>query len=59
MTEEEKCPICKGTGFMKGKICVCISGKSEPIEYLMDLPEDWDEIFGNLFKNPKSKKRES
>ena len=24
---DSKCPICKGTGFDKGKICVCISGK--------------------------------
>jgi hypothetical protein len=52
MMEDEKCPICKGTGFIKGKICVCISGETKDI----GLPEGWDEIFGNLFKNPKIKK---
>lgn len=25
MTDKKPCPICKGTGFSNGKICICIS----------------------------------
>jgi hypothetical protein len=50
----ESCPICKGTGFSKGKICTCITG-----ELPDELPEDFGDIFGGLFgdilKNPKKK----
>ena len=44
------CTICKGTGFVNGKICTCISGKDKG----MDLPPGFEELFGNL-KKPKSK----
>ena len=36
-----KCPVCNGTGFHNGKICVCITGKGQP-----EVPELLRQIFG-------------
>jgi hypothetical protein len=52
MKEDKVCPICKGTGFVKGKICSCISGKPK-----MDLPEGLGDVFGDFFRKPKDKNK--
>jgi hypothetical protein len=51
MKEKFECPICQGTGFSKGDICICIKGlggdKDDPLAALKDL-------FGDVFRGPKS-----
>ncbi len=44
MDQKPKCPICQGTGFAKGKICRCITGKKP--EGLPDMPDLFKDIFG-------------
>jgi len=45
--EYKKCPFCHGTGFDKGKICSCITGKPEISKELRDF-------FGGIFdKEPE------
>lgn len=49
------CTICQGTGFHKGKICVCISGnKDATVEYLKELFGMVDET---KFKDPWEKNK--
>ena len=36
-----RCPICMGTGFHDGKICVCITGEREG-----DFPDFLKDLFG-------------
>jgi hypothetical protein len=40
MEKKPKCRICDDTGFFKGAICVCITGKGKT---------DFGDIFGDLF----------
>ena len=44
--KNKQCPICQGTGFVKGEICTCISGK---------LPKgnDIPDFLKDLFKNAR------
>jgi hypothetical protein len=42
-----KCPICQGTGFVRGEVCFCITGKNP--ENMPDLPDGWADIFGDIF----------
>jgi len=36
--KDEKCPICQGTGFRDGKLCVCITGEGlDAFNFLKDL----------------------
>jgi hypothetical protein len=42
-TKPRKCPICQGTGFAKGEICPCITGKG------LDLPDGMPDIFKDIF----------
>lgn len=49
MKEKFECPICQGTGFSKGAICICIKGlgdKDDPLAAIKDL-------FGDVFRTPK------
>ncbi len=48
--KKEKCPICDGTGFYHGKVCICISGEKD--KAMPDLPEGFEELFG-LFGGKK------
>jgi len=41
------CTICHGTGFYKGQICTCITGKRD------ELPEEFQDIFGDIFRVKK------
>ncbi len=52
--KDKVCPICKGTGFVKGKLCSCITKKSDFSSF--DLPEGWAEMFGDLLNTPRDKK---
>ena len=50
MREDKRfvCPICQGTGFAKGDICICIKGlgdKDDPFSAIKDL-------FSDLFSKP-------
>jgi hypothetical protein len=45
MEKKPKCRICDDTGFFKGAICVCISGKGDPnTDAIKDL-------FGDIFRD--------
>jgi len=41
------CTICQGTGFHRGQICICITGKSD------ELPKEFKDIFGDIFRGKK------
>ena len=43
MGKKPTCPICRGTGFVKGKICFCITGKQP--EGMPDVPDFLKDIF--------------
>ena len=52
--KKDKCPICQGTGFAKGGICLCITGK------LPDGLPDFMDVFCDIFattKDPSGGKR--
>lgn len=55
MKEDKVCTICKGTGFVKGKLCSCITGEKKRKNY-GELPEGWAEMFGDLLNTPRDKK---
>jgi hypothetical protein len=46
------CPICQDTGFTKGKLCFCITGEKP-----YDLPDGWEDIFGDILRGKKDEKR--
>jgi len=52
--EKTKCPICQGTGFANGKLCICITGKKP--EGMPDLPDGWADIFEDIFHYKGDKK---
>ncbi len=49
---DHKCPICHGTGFHNGKICVCITKEKD------DGLEAIKSLFGDVFKDSGPKKGE-
>ena len=42
------CPICQGTGFRKGQICPCITGKKD-----RDVPKILKDILGRFSTTPE------
>ncbi len=42
------CPICQGTGFAKGDICICIKGLGDDKDGLSVIKD----LFGDLFSKP-------
>jgi hypothetical protein len=53
MEKSKPCPICQGTGFANGKLCPCVTGEKPAV----DLPEGWQDIFGDIFSATKGKKK--
>jgi len=47
-----KCPICKGIGFYKGDICICIKGLGDDKDDLSAIKD----LFGDLFSKPTKEK---
>jgi hypothetical protein len=43
------CPLCQGTGFYKGCICVCITGVKKD-----DMPDELKAIFGDIFNGKEA-----
>ena len=48
MEEKFECPICQGTGFAKGDICICIKGLGDDQEGLSAIKD----LFGDVFSKP-------
>lgn len=56
MMEKTICPVCKGTGFMNGELCFCITGKKT--KEMPDLPEGWGDIFGDIFHDKGDERKD-
>jgi hypothetical protein len=42
------CPICQGTGFSHGQICICITGLKTGEKDTPDMPEFMKDLFGGF-----------